>query len=473
MDATTEPQSGSLTELGQIGRNGQAFFTGLLAALAGLMFGLDIGVISGAQSLIAKQFAASDRAIETIVSAMMVGAALGALAAGWLSFRLGRKKSLVLAAVLFVAGSLFCAFAWSVPSLVVARFVLGLAIGVATFAAPLYLSEISAEHVRGAMISLYQLMVTLGILLAFLSDLAFSQMGAVSAWRWMLGIVAVPGALFLAGILFVPNSPRWLMMRGRTDEARHVLLTLRQDEGEVEREISEIAEQIRVKQQGLSMFLANANFRRAVVLGIALQVVQQFTGMNVMMYYAPKVFGIAGFGANAALWGTAVVGLTNVLATFISIALVDRLGRRPLLIVSFVVMAIGLGAVGTMLGLGTPTRALQIATVVMLLVFIIGFAMAAGPVIWILCSEIQPLQGRDFGIAASTLTNWVANAIVGATFLSLLNGLGASHTFWLYAAFNLLFVFFTLAFVPETKGVSLEHIESRLMAGRRLRDIGA
>lgn len=447
-----------------------SFFTGGMAALAGLMFGLDIGVISGALDLIGREFGANDTAKEWIVSSMMFGAAVGALAAGVLSFRLGRKISLILGAVLFVIGSLFCAAAWSVESLIIARIVLGLAIGIATFTAPLYISEIAPPEKRGSMISTYQLMITIGILAAFISDTLFAYIGA---WRWMLGIVAVPGVLFLLGVMRLPNSPRWLLMRGKGQEARAVLTQLRGSKQRVDAEYNEIEEQLRRPQVGWSLFRENSNFRRSVFLGIVLQVVQQFTGMNVVMYYAPRIFEAAGFHGHMQLWGTAIVGLVNVLATFIAIGFVDRWGRRPVLITGFIVMFIGMGVLGFMLNLGHLTVAMQLFAVVMLLVFITGFAMSAGPLIWVLCSEVQPTKGRDFGIAASTLTNWVANFIVGITFLSMLNGFGSGITFGIYAALNLIFVFFTIFFVPETKGVTLEHIEANLMAGKPLRNIGA
>ncbi|GAB0112784.1 sugar porter family MFS transporter [Acidisoma sp. C75] len=448
----------------------RSFFTGGLAALAGLMFGLDIGVISGALGFIGKEFHANNAEKELIVSFMMAGAAIGAASAGVLSFRLGRKVSLILGAILFVAGSIFCAFAWSIGSLIVARVILGLAIGIASFTAPLYISEISPPEKRGSMISTYQLMITIGILAAFISDAILAQW---SAWRWMLGIVAVPGVLFLLGVLTLPNSPRWLLMRGRGHEARAVLMALRGAKHRADAEYREIEEQLKRPQVGWSLFRNNQNFRRSVFLGIVLQIIQQLTGINVVMYYAPSIFGAAGFQGHAQLWGTAIVGLVNVLATFIAIGFVDRWGRRPVLLTGFVVMFVGMGVLGFLLSLGTHTLGLQIFAVVMLLMFITGFAMSAGPLIWVLCSEVQPTKGRDFGIAASTLTNWVANFVVGATFLSMLHGLGSGLTFGIYAAFNALFFLFTIFYVPETKGVTLEHIEANLMAGKRLRDLGA
>ncbi|KTT12389.1 D-galactose transporter GalP [Pseudomonas oryzihabitans] len=465
MSSTTTTADGHVTEKAQP----KAIFACLMAALAGLMFGLDIGVISGATQFIQKEFQISDQVIEWIVSSMMAGAALGALGAGSLSAKLGRKKSLMLGAVLFVVGSILCGLATSPTMLIFARFLLGLAIGIASFTAPLYLAEVAPENIRGSMISLYQLMITAGILLAFLSNTAFSY---YEAWRWMLGIIAIPGVLFLLGVFALPDSPRWLIMAGRKEEAIKVLHRLRGDEKVIQQEVQEIEEQLKVPQKGWSLFKENPNFRRSVGLGVLLQVVQQFTGMNVVMYYAPRIFEGMGYDTAAQMWFTAAVGLTNVLATFIAIFLVDKWGRKPILYTGFVVMAVGLGVVGTMLGMGNLSHGQQTFTVVMLLTFIVGFAMSAGPLIWTLCSEVQPLKGRDFGIGCSTFTNWIANMIVGATFLTMLGTLGQGTTFWIYAGLNVVFIFLVFLLVPETKGVTLERIERNLMQGKRLRDLG-
>ena len=465
MSNTTTNADGHVTEKAQP----KAIFACLMAALAGLMFGLDIGVISGATKFIQQEFQISDQVIEWIVSSMMAGAALGALGAGSLSAKLGRKKSLMLGAILFVIGSILCGLATSPTMLIFARFLLGLAIGIASFTAPLYLAEVAPENIRGSMISLYQLMITAGILLAFLSNTAFSY---YEAWRWMLGIIAIPGVLFLIGVFALPDSPRWLIMAGRREEAIKVLHRLRGDEKVIQQEVAEIEEQLKVPQKGWSLFKENPNFRRSVGLGVLLQVVQQFTGMNVVMYYAPRIFEGMGYDTAAQMWFTAAVGLTNVLATFIAIFLVDKWGRKPILYTGFVVMAVGLGVVGTMLGMGNLSHGQQTFTVVMLLIFIVGFAMSAGPLIWTLCSEVQPLKGRDFGIGCSTFTNWIANMIVGATFLTLLNVIGNAATFWLYGALNAFFILLVFWLVPETKGATLEQIERNLMSGKPLRDIG-
>ena len=447
------------------------FLVCLMAALAGLLFGLDIGVIAGALPFITKEFVISTHEQEWVVSSMMLGAAVGAIGSGWLSFKLGRKYSLIIGAALFVAGSLCSAFAPNVEVLYLARVLLGLAVGVASYTAPLYLSEIAPEKIRGSMISMYQLMITIGILAAYLSDTAFSYSGD---WRWMLGIITFPAILLLIGVSFLPDSPRWYAAKFRFNEAERVLMRLRDTRAEAKKELDEIRESLKVKQGGWSLFKGNANFRRAVYLGVLLQVMQQFTGMNVIMYYAPKIFQIAGFAStHQQMWGTVVVGLFNLLSTFIAIGLVDRWGRKPTLVLGFFVMAVGMSILGTMLHIGIHSQSAQYFAIAMLLMFIIGFAMSAGPLIWVLCSEIQPLKGRDFGITCSTTTNWIANMIVGATFLTMLNSLGHASTFWIYGGLNLLFIFLTLWLIPETKGISLEHIERNLMKGRKLRDIGS
>lgn len=455
----------------KVSGNRFTWFVCMMAALSGLLFGLDIGVIAGALPFLAKDLHISNHEQEWVVSSMMFGAAIGALAAGWMSSKLGRKKNMLAGATLFIIGSLWSALSPDVESLIFSRVLLGLAVGVASYTAPLYLAEIAPERIRGSMISMYQLMLTTGIVVAYLSDTAFSYSGS---WRWMLGVIAIPAVILFIGVLFLPNSPRWLASHGRFNEAQRVLDRLRNTSEQAKQELDDIRESLKVKQHGWSLFRNNGNFRRAVWLGMLLQLMQQFTGMNVVMYYAPKIFGIAGFSSTGEqMWGTVIVGMVNVLATLIAIGLVDRWGRKPMLTTSFLVMAIGMGVLGTLLHLGVETDFRKYFAIAMLLIFIVGFAMAAGPVVWLLCSEIQPLKGRDFGITASTTTNWVGNMIVGATFLTMLEKFGNANTFWFYAALNLAFILLTIWLVPETKHVTLEHIERNLMKGKALRDIGA
>ncbi|HGX7069885.1 TPA: arabinose-proton symporter AraE [Shigella flexneri] len=422
-------------------------FVSVAAAVAGLLFGLDIGVIAGALPFITDHFVLTSRLQEWVVSSMMLGAAIGALFNGWLSFRLGRKYSLMAGAILFVLGSIGSAFATSVEMLIAARVVLGIAVGIASYTAPLYLSEMASENVRGKMISMYQLMVTLGIVLAFLSDTAFSYSGN---WRAMLGVLALPAVLLIILVVFLPNSPRWLAEKGRHIEAEEVLRMLRDTSEKAREELNEIRESLKLKQGGWALFKINRNVRRAVFLGMLLQAMQQFTGMNIIMYYAPRIFKMAVFT-------------------------VDKAGRKPALKIGFSVMALGTLVLGYCLmqfDNGTASSGLSWLSVGMTMMCIAGYAMSAAPVVWILCSEIQPLKCRDFGITCSTTTNWVSNMIIGAAFLTLLDSIGAAGTFWLYTALNIAFVGITFWLIPETKNVTLEHIERKLMAGEKLRNIG-
>jgi SP family arabinose:H+ symporter-like MFS transporter len=448
-------------------------FVSVSAAVAGLLFGLDIGVIAGALPFLTDHFSLTSRAQEWVVSSMMLGAAMGALFNGWLSHRLGRKYSLLVGAILFIAGSLGSAFATNLEILLFARVILGVAVGIASYTAPLYLSEMAAENVRGKMISMYQLMVTLGIVLAFLSDTAFSYSGN---WRAMLGILALPAVALLAMVIFLPNSPRWLAAKGQHVKAEEVLRMLRDTSEKAREELNEIRESLKVKQGGWSLFKTNCNVRRAVFLGMLLQAMQQFTGMNIIMYYAPKIFEMAGFSStHDQMIATVVVGLTFMFATFIAVFTVDKNGRKPALKIGFTVMALGTLVLGYCLMQvenGASSAGLSWLSVGMTMMCIAGYAMSAAPVVWILCSEIQPLKCRDFGVTCSTTTNWVSNMIIGATFLTLLDNVGAASTFWIYTALNLLFVGVTYWLIPETKNVTLEHIEKKLMSGEKLRNIG-
>jgi MFS transporter, SP family, galactose:H+ symporter len=455
------------------------YFIGFTAALAGLLFGLDIGVISGAQGFLQKDFSVSDHILEMIVSALLWGAVFGTLISGILSNKFGRRKTILISAIIFVLGSIVCSMAPNAHVLMLARFFLGIAVGVASFTAPLYLSEISPQRVRGSMISMYQLMITIGIVLAFLSNTWLATYATIDGvtgghWRLMLGIISIPAAIMFLGVIFLPESPRWLFLKGHKDQAISVFERMKLPSDDIQREVIEIEESLRVRQNGFSMLLENRNFRRAIGLGIGLQIIQQLTGINVVMYYAPRIFDIAGFSSTShQLWGTVVVGVTNVLATFIAIAFVDRLGRKPIMYAGFVVMGISMVSVGLLFNMDLEkSPILGTWAIGALLLFIIGFAMSAGPIIWVLCAEIFPLSGRDLGVTFSTATNWIVNAIVGQTFLSLLTGFGNGNTFLLYGGLNVLFIIFFLFFVPETKGVSLEKIEANLLAGKPLRKIG-
>lgn len=442
-----------------------------IVALVGILFGMDIGVISGVLPYITKEFNLSTNMAGWIVGSMMGGASIGALATCIISQHIGRKKSLLLSSILFGIGAIIAVFAKSTIILILARIIIGLSVGSASFTAPLYLAEITPKCIRGMTISLYQFMVTIGILIAFISNLIFSYF---QSWRSMFGILIVPSIILVCGILIIPDSPRWLASTNNKKEAIIILKKLRYSKFEVNKEIKEIFNNIKYKNQsfGWNLFKQNINFRRSVILGIILQIIQQFTGMNVMMYFSPKIFEISGFiGTENQLLSTLLVGLVNVLSTIIAIILVDKLGRKPILYIGFTIMAIGMSILSLVLYIGT-LKVIQYLSIISLLIFVAGFAMSAGPIIWIICAEIQPLYGRDFGISCSTIANWLANMLLGTFFLTILSKLGGPITFSLLALANISFIIFTIFVIPETKGISLEQIEKNLMNGKSLRNLG-
>jgi MFS transporter, SP family, galactose:H+ symporter len=281
-------------------------------------------------------------------------------------------------------------------------------------------------------------------------------------------------AILVVTMFFLPTSPRWLMSKGRDDEALGVMLKLRQNDVKVaQAELAAIRLSLQVDGNGFTLFRMNKNFRRSTFLGMLLQFMQQFTGANVILYYAPKILGLAGIATGSdRMWGTVAIGVLMALATFIAVSQVDRMGRKPLLYIGYAVMGACMLGMGVLFTVGMGTVFSAGIAIALLIAFVISYAMSAAPVIWILCSEIQPLNGRDFGVSCSTVTNWVSNFIVGATFLSLLTTLGTGKTFCMYAALNFLFIVLVYLLLPETKGVTLENIERKLMSGVRLRNIG-
>ncbi len=445
------------------------YVVGTIAALAGLLFGIDIGVISGALKFIAADFALTTQQQEIVVSSLLVGAVIGTLLSNPLSHHFGRRHTILLSAVIFAVGSLLCAVAPNFYVLVILRVLLGTAVGMASFTAPIYLSEVAPKKIRGRLISLYQLMITIGILLAIISDTYFSYTGN---WRAMLGVIFIPAAIMFFGVLTLPRSPRWLMLKGRKEQAKSVLDKILVDDKEVEREMREIEENLARTQEGWKVF-KKPYFRRVLSLGIMLQFIQIMTGMNTMMYYAPKIFELAGFATTAQqMWGAVALTTLNVLTTFIALAVIDRWGRRPLLFFGLIFMTIGMGFLGLSFHYGPSTALLKDIAVAGMLIFIFGFAVSLGPVIWVLCAEIFPLKSRDIGVMFTTATNWICCAIIGGFFLSLLNWIGPSDTFWLLAVICVISIVLISIFSPETKDVPLEIIEKNLIDGKRLADIG-
>lgn len=444
------------------------YIVGFTAALAGLLFGMDIGVISGALSLIKAEFHLTHYQEEWVVSSVLLGAFLGTLVAMPISKNFGRRSAILVSALVFCIFSALSASANNVDTLIIYRILLGFGLGIASYTAPLYLSEVAPKRIRGGLIALYQLMITIGILCAFISDSLFTML---ESWRWMLGVISIPSFLMFLAVLALPKSPRWLMLMGEKQHAKRVLGILRHRH-EVDPEFHEI-EKTAQSSTSFSSLLNHQTFKRVIWLGLLLQFMQQVSGMNAALYYAPIIFKLAGYTSiHDQMVGTILVGVINVITTIFAILFVDRFGRRPVLFVGCTCMILGFFTLGLMYYIGMSNEVLQHIGIIGLFVFIFGFAIALGPVVWILCSEIFPLKGRDAGITITTATNWAANWLVGISFLTLINLFGGSGTFWIYAVINLAIMIFIFFFVPETKGVSLEQIEANVLSGKKLREIG-
>jgi MFS transporter, SP family, galactose:H+ symporter len=425
------------------------------AALGGLLFGYDTGVISGAVIFIKKDFALSTFPQELVVSMVLAGATVAALSGGRLADRFGRRKTLLATSMVFVAGALICAFAPDFSTLVAGRVVVGLGIGLASTTVPVYISEVAPPEARGWQVSLFQLAITIGILAAYLVDYAFSASGS---WRWMLGLAVVPGGMLGAGMLFLPESPRWLAKYRHPEEA---LLVLRRVRGiaDVEPELRDILDSLETSEaHGSWSDLLRPAVRPALIVGVGLAIFQQITGINTVIYYAPTIIQSAGMAsASAAILATAGIGLVNVLMTIVAMWLIDRVGRRPLLLTGIAGMVVTLGVLGFLFN--THGNVAGWTAVVTLMAYVAFFAISLGPIFWLLISEIYPLPIRGLGEGTAAATNWIFNLLVSITFLSLVELIGPARTFWFYGALAVAAWLFSYFIVPETKGRSLEEIE--------------
>lgn len=432
--------------------SGIVYLTSFLAALAGLLFGYDTGVISGALLFIKQAFLLSATLEGMVVSAVLVGSFIGVAVATPLTDRFGRRRILIWTAIIFAVGSIGSSLANGVVLLMLSRFVLGLAIGASSMCAPVYLAEIAPPDIRGTMVSLFQFCITLGILLAYVVDYTLAP-----HWRWMLLFGLLPALILFIGMLPSPESPRWLVVQGQEQNARQLLRRVRTSDAAVDKELDEIKTSLAQQSGGFSE-LRSPRLRPALIIAVALAIFQQITGINAVIYFAPSIFKAAGFTSDVgALLATIGVGTVNVLATIIALYAIDRAGRRSLLLWGITGMLIALLALGALFWMGKSAP--SALTLISVLVFIVSFAIGLGPVFWLLAAEIFPLEVRSLGMGIATFCNWGANFIVALTFPILLTSLGGSIVFWLYGVFSLAALVFVYGYVPETKGKSLEQIE--------------
>lgn len=433
-----------------------------VAALSGLLFGFDTAVINGALVFLKDQMRLSDFQTELAASALLVGCLAGAAMAGGLSDRLGRKKVLMLAAVLFCVSSLGTALPRTLPEFVAARFFAGVAIGVASALAPLYIAEVSPPGIRGRLVTLNQMAIVTGILCAYLVNWLLAGLGP-SSWRWMFAAAAFPSAVFLVSLFFIPESPRWLIKNEREAEALSVLRRIA-GEPEAAREAAEIRASLTEQAAALGE-LFKPGLRRALLIAVALAIFSQVTGINTVIYYGSILFKEHGGSSSAAsaIGANVIIGTMNFLCTIVAIAAIDRFGRKPLLIVGSAGMGLALAALGACFLVSPPPTNLILLLVVLYVGF---FAISLGPVTWVYMAELFPTKIRGRAAGIGTFAVWSACLLVTLTFLTLISAVGPSGAFWTYAFFCLVTFIFVWRVAPETKGRSLEEIE-RLWHPRR------
>jgi sugar porter (SP) family MFS transporter len=454
--------SGFVREMRDSG-NGLLVRVSVIAAIGGLLFGYDTGVISGALLYIKKDLHAGTFEQQAIVAVLLLGAMLGALASGYLADKISRKWTKVISGCIYVIGALGCALSINAEMLIGFRFLLGISVGTASFVAPLYISEVAPPKVRGGLVSFNQLAIVSGILLAYIVNFAFKDFS--NEWRWMLGVAAIPGVALAVGMLTVPHTPRWLMLSGQQDRARKVLERLREgdENADIDTEVKEI-EEANEKERGATVkSLLRPALRPIFAVGIVLAIAQQFVGVNTVIYYAPTILSDTGMNNGAALAATILVGVTNLVFTIVAVLLLDRVGRRALLITGTVGLLLGLLILGVYFTSSTLQNDYGWLALVGLVVFIASFAIGLGPVFWLMISEIFPVGVRSKAMSVCTIANWGANFLVAQTFLTLSGAISRQGVFFLYAGLAVLSIIFFSLRVPETKGRSLEDIQADLV----------
>jgi len=435
-------------------------FVYFFGALGGLLFGYDTGVISGAILFIQKQMHLGSWQQGWVVSAVLLGAILGAAIIGPSSDRYGRRKLLLLSAIIFFVGALGSGFAAGFWTLIISRVILGMAVGAASALIPTYLAELSPADQRGKMSSLFQLMVMTGILLAYITNYAWADI--FHGWRLMLGFAAVPAALLFFGGLILPESPRFLVKSGRVDDARQVLDTMnKHDTKAVNAELTQIQEQAKMQSGGWTELFGKM-VRPSLVIGIGLAIFQQVMGCNTVLYYAPTIFTDVGFGVDAALLAHIGIGVFNVIVTAIAVSIMDKIDRKKMLNIGAVGMGISLFVMSFGMKFSGGSQAAAVISVIALTIYIAFFSATWGPVMWVMIGEVFPLNIRGLGNSFASVINWTANMVVSLTFPSLLDFFGTGSLFIGYGVLCFVSIWFVQKKVFETRNRSLEDIEATL-----------
>lgn len=456
-------------------------FSALVAALGGLLFGFDTAVISGTTEALQRVFALDTVGLGFAVTSALIGTIVGAFTAGPPAERLGRRRVLFVLALLFLVAAVGSAAATTLPVFVAFRFLGGLGVGGASVVSPLYIAEIAPARLRGRLVALNQLNIVAGILIAFVSNYAIARaLPAASAWRWMLGVQAAPAALFFALLFLIPESPRWLAKQGRTDEARRVLARVGEGgtvgaDTELGAITASLAEGVEGTGVGAHGRLFQRRYARPIALAVTIAVLNQVSGINAILYYAPRVFQQAGAGADAALLQSVAVGGTNLVFTIVALFIIDRFGRRPLLAAGGLGAAVALGLTALGFARGTGGGMSEGLVLAGIIGFIACHAIGQGAVIWVFIAEIFPNAVREKGQALGSFTHWVMAALVSFTFPVVAQVSGVS-AFAFFAAMMFLQFLFAWRVMPETKGLSLEALQQTLgmdTGSERLVPVGA
>ena len=433
----------------------------VVAALGGLLFGFDTAVISGTTPFIQPFFHLSDVGLGWTVSSLLVGCIVGVTLSGRPGDLFGRRNTLRVAALVFFISAVGSSLAGKLSVFIVFRFFGGIAVGTASMLSPMYISEISPGARRGALVSLNQLAIVIGILIAFFSNYLLVGVGPDN-WRWMLAVMGLPALFFFISLLFVPESPRWLVQKGKTEEAFGILSRINGSE-RASSELRDIEASVHNEEQGTYREVFSKELRPLLMIGVLLAIFQQMTGINSIMYYAPIIFQKIGNGTSSALMQTIAVGAVNLTFTIVSLKLIDRWGRKPLLIVGAIGMVVSLTVIAIAFFMHHFEGYLIL---VFILVFIASFAVSIGPVAWVVIAEIFPNKLRSKAMSVAIVTLWAFTFLVSLTFPIILDRLGGGAAFAIFGAMCLLLLFYVIFRLPETKGKSLEELEKILLSKR-------
>lgn len=435
------------------------FFVSAIAALGGLLFGYDTAVIAGAIGFLETKFALSPAMTGWAASSAIWGCVIGAMGAGYMSDKFGRKKILIVTAVLFAVSAIGAAIPTNLNQFVIARIIGGIGVGAASMLSPLYISEIAPANKRGMMVTLYQLAIVIGINLIYFVNMLIAGSGTDQwnvdfGWRYMLGSGIIPAVLFLVALFLVPESPRWLAGQERHDEAMKVLEKVNGKE-RAKSIMAEIKATLH-EEKGTVAELFATGLRTAMTIGIFLALFSQITGINAIIYYAPEIFKSVGFGTESALLQTVIIGVTNTIFTFVAIKFIDNAGRRRLLLWGVSGMIVCLLGVGIVFHFDFSSGPLLL---IFILGFIASFASSLGPIPWVIISEIFPTKTRGIAMSFAILALWIGVVLITQLTPILLKEVGGAGTFWIFAANAVFLLVFTWRMIPETKGKTLEEIE--------------